>query len=79
MVAVSYAGWRCAYPAYKTNLFLHPVGLVRRSATRRFFNTAHTHRLGFTPAVQPVGAEIIARADAALYKAKEAGRNRWSL
>ncbi|VAF01204.1 Uncharacterised protein [Enterobacter hormaechei] len=42
MVAVSYAGWRCAYPAYKTNLFLDPVDLVRRSATRRFFNTAHT-------------------------------------
>ncbi|HHT3211948.1 TPA: GGDEF domain-containing protein, partial [Enterobacter hormaechei] len=42
-------------------------------------NTAHTHRLGFTPAIQPVGAEIIARADAALYRAKEVGRDRWSL
>ncbi|QEI62303.1 hypothetical protein FYA22_10430 [Enterobacter hormaechei] len=79
MVAVSYAGWRCAYPAYKTNLFLHPVGRVRRSRHPAFFLIPHTHRLGFTPAVQPVGAEIIARADAALYRAKEAGRDRWSL
>ena len=45
------------YPTYKTDLFLDPVGRVS-AAPPGLFLIAHAHRFGFTPAVQPVRAEV---------------------
>ncbi|MGS6341218.1 hypothetical protein, partial [Enterobacter intestinihominis] len=57
---------------------LAPFGPVWRCLHQDFFLLG-AEVFGLRAAVLPVGAEIIARADAALYRAKEAGRNGWSL